>query len=511
MRLTTTFASVLCRRTLLYSAAGIGSLCAIGLYGAHSKNRIPSPKNPHPNPIVVEQIALRTDEGETLLPAVSLLVRIEADATAATNSDKEALTEIKAAMLPMESLSADGAKPALPDWFVWGRFDGARILVKAIPEDVLPDGQFSVYGSRAAETTAVCFANRSARVLRTELRLRLPQGIWSVERLTFTPRASTSAGPVSAPANAGLISTAPDTGNGVDKATDTVEKSKDSDQASRQNLDLSLKEPRIRLERLEGCDFGGTAVVRKPFELQPGQVCFYRFLDRSKAILSAWNDAHSMLRHLAGSNSGPANRLRKMLDEGEPYLAGTQSGTRSSSSRRVGCVHRLMLYTSQAVSLHRNYLARGTVEKKQGGEIMRSLERLTDALSETSAVLLGLVPQVAVIRAGIQVGAIGASKSLVALQPAQPAKRKVLVALANTGTQSIENVRIGLDSSELPKGVICEPSDAAFFGTLLPGQTARAVFEVHVPAGVALPDNRLAADVSYFAAKLPAHLRPHAY
>ncbi len=498
------------RRTMLYSAAGIGALSAIGIYGSRSDNRTALPR--HHQAIVVEQIALRTDESQSPVPAVPVSVRIEADATAVTHSGNEGLTDIRTAMLPLAGSAADTSKPIQPDWYLWSRLDGARISVKSFPTGVLPDGQFSLYGSRAAETTVVCFANRSPRTLQTELRLRMPQGIYSVERLTFTPRIGTSGSPVPAPVNAELTPTAPEAGSGVDKTPDTGKELNGADQASEQNAEPNLNGSRIRLERLEGCDLGSTAVVRKSFELQAGQVCFYRFLDRSKSILSAWNDAHGLLRHLAGSNSGPANRLRKMLDEGEPYLAGTQSGTRNGgSSRRVGCVHRLLLYTSQAVSLHRNYLARGTVEKKQGGEIMHSLERLTDALSETSAVMLGLVPQVAVIPVSSQIGTTGADKSLVALQTAQPAKRKVVVALANTGSQSIENVRIGLDSAELPKGVTCEPSDAAFFGTLPPGQTARAAFEIRVPVGTTLPDNRLAADVSYFAAKLPAHLRPHAF
>ena len=46
--------------------------------------------------------------------------------------------------------------------------------------------------------------------------------------------------------------------------------------------------------------------------------------------------------------------------------------------------------------MQRNYQQRRVVDADQGAAVMGALERLTDALAETSAALLELVPQITV-------------------------------------------------------------------------------------------------------------------
>ena len=125
-----------------------------------------------------------------------------------------------------------------------------------------------------------------------------------------------------------------------------------------------------------------------------------------------------------------------MLKEGERSLASLSAvGRHSDSRRRLNGIHHLLLVTAQAQSLHRNYLARHNVKKESGEEIALSLDRLADALARTSSVLLGLIPQIEI-------------------EPAAESPEihpvKITVTLLNVGSQSVDMVKLGLDSTALP-------------------------------------------------------------
>ena len=148
------------------------------------------------------------------------------------------------------------------------------------------------------------------------------------------------------------------------------------------------------MERLEGCDIGGAATVGKGMCLEPGQVCLYRYTDVARAARASWFDTFARLQDMSHEHPGPARRLGTMLHEADGYVAGVRGG--GGLQNRLGCIHHLLLVTAQAHSLHHNYQMRHTVNEANGKALMGALDRLTDALSETSAALLGLVPQVAV-------------------------------------------------------------------------------------------------------------------
>jgi hypothetical protein len=138
---------------------------------------------------------------------------------------------------------------------------------------------------------------------------------------------------------------------------------------------------------------------------------------------------------------------------------------------------------------------------------MGDLERVMDGLSEASATLLDLVPQVTVT-APEQVTERRGNRRVLAAVTDDTDAQVVHIALSNAGGHSVANVKLGLDSSELPDGVVCDPADPAFFGTLRPGQTVRATFHLRCPAGTILNRRLCVADVCFHAGGGPAHLRP---
>jgi hypothetical protein len=217
----------------------------------------------------------------------------------------------------------------------------------------------------------------------------------------------------------------------------------------------------------------------------------------------AFYEARERFNDLAHSSPGPARRLRRIIDEGEAYV-GAVSPSGGHGDRRLASVHRLLLITSQAQSILHNYQARGDVNAVPGAAAMGAVERLADALAETSAIMLGLVPQVTVAPEA-EATPTGSGT------PDPDMHLLVTVALANNGSHSVRMVRIGLAMTELPGGVRCSPEDTAVFGSVAPGQTVRAAYHLRYPAALDVPDDRCAGDISYFASSTPAHLRPRAW
>ena len=206
------------------------------------------------------------------------------------------------------------------------------------------------------------------------------------------------------------------------------------------------------------------------------------------------------------------------------YAAGAAKYGRDS---RLECVHHLLLITAQAHSLHHNYQMRHTVDEGTGNHVMAALDRLTTSLSETSAALLGLVPQVLVTASPVSsaqartTGAIREQTETFAankkeINPNAPnmqmrPERAVTVSLKNTGGRSVSNVKLGLNMAGMSGSVTCEPADPAYFDVLRPGQSIRAIFHVRCAPGADLSDTLFTGDVSYFAGTAPAHLRPRAW
>lgn len=404
-----------------------------------------------------------------------LEVEVSVDATRGGSPDlaaKQAMTERIAALAGPEPSDPGEGPPreSGPDWRVWARAEAGSAAIETEAEAIL------VHAVRSDSGATVWLLNRTSQKVLTRLQTRLPRGVYKIERLTFSPSMP--------PAG----SEAAETGRGT-----------------------------VGLERLEGRDLAASGVIRKPVWLGPEQVTLVRFTDVARATKQAMREAQQSLNSLAVTAQRPASKLRRILNEGSPYLSGLSApeGRRGSAARRLNCIHKLLLLTAQGQSVHRNNQARRTVQEEPGALVMGALERLRDALAETSAILLGLVPQIAVTA---DAGDSSNKRQLLTTREAQeetaPAPEAVMIVtltLANTGASSIGSVKLGLDTADLPSGLTCDPVDPAVFGTLRPGQTVRASFRLRNTTRMVVPRHRLVGDISYFAAGAAAHLRPRAW
>jgi len=430
-------------------------------------------------------------------PVVAQL-NVNADATQLLRADPLALQAVLANSPLADSYRdtiAGQFTARVPDWLLWGHLDGARVSISLSLPAGQPVDAVGAFAVRLAETTTVCLVNHSSQPLHIELRTRLLRGTYTVERLTLTPAgASVDGSNIGARSEVATIGSLPGQipGNALP--------------ASEVKPTPTEPSPTFRLDRLQGQDLRQTASITKSGDLAPGQVVFYRYTEQNHVVEEAVAETYRQLALIATAHPGPAHRLRRMLNEGDAYRPGVRSGSLSS---RLQCIQHLLLVVRQAQSLHHNYQSRGNVGAAAGGALMGSLERLMDGLSETSATLLDLVPDVAVepaVRAGTIAKA--ANTRIDREVPTGTDDSIVNVGLANGGEHSVANVKLGLDSSELPSSVVCDPADPAFFGTLKPGQSVRATFHLRCPQGVTVSRRRCVADVCYRAGGGPAHLRP---
>lgn len=418
-------------------------------------------------------------------------VKIEADATRPAPHDLDARRAITDAIATVAGNSGEKASETdSPDWFLWGRLTAQPIALSSSSTDGV-----RVYAVGSDEGATVCLVNTTVQRTPIHLQTRLPRGVYKVERLTLS--SSTPATPASAFGKQTSLASPTKAGARVVQAT---------------NVTQELPAPSntagatAHLDRLEGSDLAKPTLVTKHLTLEPGQAMLVRFTDVARAAWIALSETRNHLHTLAQTAPGTARRLRRILDEGNGYLGGLTAspGRRSDPRLRQNCVHRLLLLVGQAQSLHRNLLARGTVRPEPGAAIAGSLERLTDALAETSATQLGLVPQ-------IVVEPEQSDAPMLTHAGHDSSVTRVTVSLANTGSKSVALVKLGLDSATLPTGVQCEPNDPAIFDTLRPGQTVRALFRLRSASPMSIPGNRCGGDVSYFAAGCAAHLRPRAW
>jgi hypothetical protein len=473
------------RLALFCAASGTGIVLA--LMGMDRLHGLPREEN------ALTLTSANWEQGPDTAPGVSRptpLIKVNADATQSGPADLTALNRALEGTLlapdrPSAGTEASPSNAAAPDsganWFFWGRFAGQRIYAETIRPEDLPETVFKTYAVRSRSGTSVCLVNRADRKVQVAVRLRLPRGIYCIERLTFSPD--------SAP---------PPTENGGQKTQDNLPVQPPASNPPSPALS--------RLERLESRNMMNADVVSKRLTLEPGQVCLVRCTDQAQVALRARREAYDSLQDLAASYPGPARALRRVLNESSPYADSLYA---ASVSKRLSCIHHLLLLTAQAQAMARNYVAEQVIGASAGAAVMGALERLTDALAEASAAALNLVPQITVVRELSPMdGADGAAINA-AMPPAPASEQRVTVtiALTNAGEQSVAAVKIGQDSSAMPPGTVCEPTDPAYFGALHPGQTVRAAFQLRCPARSPFPDSRCVGDISYFIAGAPAHLR----
>ncbi len=355
--------------------------------------------------------------------------------------------------------------PDSPDWYMWAQLNLPRSSVTCSSSNSTTElvQTYAVHGESGG---AVCISNSSAATTPYLLKLKLPRGVFRIEKLCFIPCAP--------PADA-----TPETG------LSTISHA------------IVSKRWNSSLIRLEGSDNNSAVTLSKQGELAAGELDIIRFTEVARASRVAIMDVKESLHALGASTPQPAAKLRRVMSECDKLMGGVTAGTTTTGPRRLSAIHRIILLIAQAQALQRNNQARQTVKADVGAVTMASLERASDSLAETSAVITGLVPQVDIGPFTPGVGA-GATKM----------EAKVTVAVRNTGQRSVDSVKLGLDASEMPAGAVCSPDDPAFFGAVHPGQTVRATFKISVPSAVEITPARFVADVSYFTAGAPAHLRP---
>ncbi len=468
------------RRGVQGGSAVVGALVVCGLWMGQRSPHFP------PDSHSRKSLAVTPAKYQGEPPAEPAFLDIHTDATQNAPEDPNALRTLEEAIAriaPSSDPAPVGDSPAGPPaWQVWGRLATIPAPVTAAPDTALLTGAV-----HSAQGMTLCLVNRSTEKKQLRVQIRLPRGVYRCERLTFSPP------------------------NLMAEATQRTEMSGATLQtaaAVSQAEAMAHPLPAAQLERLQGPTFTTAAVIRKRCTLLPGQVCLYRYTDVSQAARAALNETYDRLHEMALDSPGPARRLRHILEEADGVRGSLSPGNGKSASARLSGIHRLLLVTAQVQSMQRNYQQRHNVNAKQGAALMGALERLTDALAETSATLLEFVPQIAITESET---APATNASPVANTPPPSHSLLVTMSLTNLGNQSASMVKLGLDTASLPAGVVCEPDDPAYFGAVHPGQSVRAAFRLRCPAGSAIPANRFGGDVSYFVSGAPAHLRLRAW
>ena len=350
-----------------------------------------------------------------------------------------------------------------PAWFLWGRMGGAHADIAAqIPREIDPNA-LRYYAAQSPEGLTACLTNRSAQKITLKVVFRLPRGVYKTEVLSF--------------------------------------RLPESESQSRT----------AQLERLTGRDITKNAdTLSAVWTLEPGEAAFVRATNEERLARLALNEANSLLKAFAKTRPTQAKRLRTMLDEAAPYVSGMSSGTHKITlGKRLNCVHRILLYTGQAQSLHGNYMAKGVPDSATAAQLMGAFECVTDSLAETSAVLLGVVPHLAVTFAPSVTSQWAGIQENAPAKP--PQKATITLALVHQGSQTLRDVKLGVDARNLPSGMTCSPPVPDYFPVLKPGQSVTASFTVQGAELNAVPMNRFVGDISYFTVGAPAHLRPRAW
>lgn len=395
----------------------------------------------------------------SLITIPASLITINVDTTRETAADNQLYQEVTQRIQGInhpDDANLHNRSEKDENLLLWTRLSGNRVVTTANTTD-LPE----VYASARQEGAVVFLQNRQNIPVNVTLRTILHKGVYTAERLTISPGDSS---------------------------------------------------PQVRLQRLEGADLSGKYTVVKPCHLESGQICIVRFTDTARAARVEYENLLNQIHSLAIISPEPARKLRRILHEGDPYLGGVSASRRDRGFiKRLGCIHRLLLLTSQAEALQHNNLERKTTASEAGKRVMTALDHLASSLSETSAVLLGLVPQIENDAFSPPVIANKNTKpalTLTSFHHHQLNSTEIGVSLANTGKVPVTLVKIGLDTTGLPAGTKVEPSDPSVFATLRPGQTVRAVFQVNVPSNDVDMLKRLRGEISYFAEAAPAKLRP---
>lgn len=239
------------------------------------------------------------------------------------------------------------------------------------------------------------------------------------------------------------------------------------------------------IQRLESVVSAKACAVEKPGWLEPKSLAVYAFVDRSRQAGTAIRAARQRLAAVGSDGGSGVSRMSSSLRECEAHIARLGRADVGNRERALELVHRALLTSGYALSICRNASSSAT-PSEASTRLAEALETLDTSLAEWSAALLNLVPNVQV--------ALGSSTN--------PQDVRVSVAVQNCGSLPVRSLFL---SVEPPAGTSVTPGEASPFGTLGPGQTARAEFALTLrdPADLA----RVVGQITYMAAKGPAHLR----
>ncbi len=254
-------------------------------------------------------------------------------------------------------------------------------------------------------------------------------------------------------------------------------------------FDTNNPETYPSIERLEGVVIGGKGSAIKPVWLHPGSAAIYRITNRTEQTMRAFKEVKQQQRDIQASRPAEGRRLQSPIVECESQISAFSSGIRPDKRYEViKHVHRALLTVAHAQALTRNFQGEGRLSGESGGKMAQKLNGLEEALTELSACCLNLVPK-------IEMGPP---------DPVRQNARDVTISISNQGSQTITSIKIGASA---PKESRVSPEEQAMFTSLGPGQSVSAKFTVYLPAvSDVLP---LTADIAYFAARVPAHLRLH--
>lgn len=241
---------------------------------------------------------------------------------------------------PSDVFTACGLSPPVADapplWQEWVSLDGPRIAAESGAK-TLP-----VYGARLPDGAALCLVNHGEQRAAFRLRLRLPRGVHTVERLDFFPDA-------------------PETW------------------------------PRVR--RLESVTLSATGTTAKAGWLPPGAAAIYRFVNRSAQTGGAFRRVKERVNVFRQARPREFRRLMTPLQECEAHIGALGQGARRDQrSDLLKAIHRALLTVAVAQAHCRNFRNQGTLRLQDADSLKDALDRLEEALTEMSIGCLNLVP-----------------------------------------------------------------------------------------------------------------------
>jgi hypothetical protein len=252
-------------------------------------------------------------------------------------------------------------------------------------------------------------------------------------------------------------------------------------------FDMQASEIGGRVERLESLVLGKTSAVEKPGWLPAGHAAIYKFTNRCLDVQASFDNVRQAVRAMQAGSPSACRTVMVPLHECEGHLGSLSRGIRPEKRYdSLRYIHRALLTVNHAQALAQNLRGQGRLPREGADRLEGALDHLQTALTDLSAGCLNLLP----------------SLTIAPPDEAKPGVRSVTVQLANAGRQSVSLVRLGADAAAGAKVV---PAERAIFDVLRPGETARATFTVRLPEDSTACD--LSAEIAWFAAKAPAHLR----